>query len=80
MIKNIFRHDIKPNLNHQFPNNSCTLAEAVKDDSFLTTSDSLLTVDVSHFMSKHSLSDTSRVLNQIAMGVVSEWREMWDCI
>jgi hypothetical protein len=54
MIKRHFRSDIKPD--HIFFDNNCTLAKMVKDDPFFH--DIVLTVDVFHFKSKHSVTDT----------------------
>jgi hypothetical protein len=54
MIKRMFHNDIKPD--HIFFDNNCTLAKMVKDDPFFE--DIGLTVDVFHFKSKHSETDT----------------------
>jgi hypothetical protein len=54
MIKHTFHGDIK--LDHIFFDNNCTLAKMVKDDPFFH--DIGLTVDVFHFKSKHSVTDT----------------------
>ena len=54
MIKHMFHNDIKPD--HIFFDNNCTLAKMVKDDPFFK--DIGLTVDVFHFKSKHSETDT----------------------
>jgi hypothetical protein len=55
MIKRTFRAaDVKPD--HIFFDNKCTLAKMVKDDPYFK--DIGLTVDVFHFKSKHSETDT----------------------
>jgi hypothetical protein len=54
MIKCMFHEDIKPD--HIFFDNNCTLAKLVKDDPFFEKIG--LTVDVFHFKSKHSVTDT----------------------
>ena len=54
MIKRMFHNDIKPD--HIFFDNNCTLAKMVKDDPFFK--DVGLMVNVFHFKSKHSESDT----------------------
>jgi hypothetical protein len=54
MIKQTFRGDIKPD--HIFYDNNCTLAKMVRNDDFFKTIG--LTVDVFHFKSKHSKTDT----------------------
>jgi hypothetical protein len=54
MIKRTFRDNIKPD--HIFFDNNCSVAKMVKDDPFFR--DIGLTVDVFHFKSKHSETDT----------------------
>jgi hypothetical protein len=54
MIKRTFRGDIKPD--HIFFDNNCSVAKMVKDDPFFR--DIGPTVDVFHFKSKHSETDT----------------------
>jgi hypothetical protein len=54
MVKHHFRDDIRPD--HIFFDNNCPLAKMVKDDPFFH--DIGLTVDVFHFKSKHSETDT----------------------
>ena len=54
MIKHMFSRDIKPD--HIFFDNNCTLAKMVKDDPFFKNIG--LTVDMFHFKSKHSETDT----------------------
>jgi hypothetical protein len=54
MIKRTFRGDIKPD--HIFYDNNCMLAKVVKGDPFF--SNIALSVDVFHFKSKHSVTDT----------------------
>jgi hypothetical protein len=54
MIKQTFRGDIKPD--HIFFDNNCSLAKMVKKDPFFQHIG--LTVDVFHFKSKHSETDT----------------------
>ena len=54
MIKRTFRDDLKPS--HIFFDNNCTLAKMVKDDPFFNNIG--LSVDVFHFKSKHSITDT----------------------